>query len=146
MTCGAPLESGNQRPAMKNAKINIANASTQNAVMTEAAIFESLRCAGVNARRIPKTKNSAATSMPSLSVTLLACYLPAPRALRVDPAHALRDVFAAEKPPQNLTVEIVDTRERWNRFRETLGDEIERAIASITPGNVNATIWMDAEI
>ncbi|HEV8659779.1 MAG TPA: TRC40/GET3/ArsA family transport-energizing ATPase [Thermoanaerobaculia bacterium] len=63
--------------------------------------------------------------------------------ISVDPAHSLRDVFATEKPPQNLTVEIVETREKWRRLRETLGDEIERAVAAITPGNFS--IEYDAE-
>src|SRR5436309_2205354 len=45
--------------------------------------------------------------------------------ISVDPAHTLRDVFAHENPPKNLTVETIDTREKWRRFRETLGDEIE---------------------
>jgi arsenite-transporting ATPase len=63
--------------------------------------------------------------------------------ISVDPAHSLRDVFAAEQPPQNLNVEIVDTREKWDRFRETLGDEIERAVAALTPGNFS--IEYDAE-
>ncbi|HEY3056631.1 MAG TPA: ArsA-related P-loop ATPase, partial [Thermoanaerobaculia bacterium] len=57
--------------------------------------------------------------------------------ISVDPAHALRDVFATEKAPPNLNVEIVDTREKWQRFRETLGDDIERAVTAITPGNLS---------
>jgi arsenite-transporting ATPase len=57
--------------------------------------------------------------------------------ISVDPAHALRDVFARERPPANLNVEIVDTRERWRRFRDDLGDEIERAVSALTPGGVS---------
>src|SRR5687768_10376718 len=45
--------------------------------------------------------------------------------ISVDPAHSLRDVFASETPPANLTVEIVDTREKWRRFRESVGTKIE---------------------
>ena len=48
--------------------------------------------------------------------------------ISVDPAHSLRDVFAHEAPPQNLAVETIDTRAKWRRFRDTLGDEIERAV------------------
>ena len=57
--------------------------------------------------------------------------------ISVDPAHSLRDVFANEKPPANVTVEIVDTKARWSRFRETLGAEIEKAIDSLTPRGVS---------
>jgi arsenite-transporting ATPase len=32
--------------------------------------------------------------------------------ISVDPAHTLRDVFAHEAPPKNLTVETIDTREK----------------------------------
>jgi arsenite-transporting ATPase len=53
--------------------------------------------------------------------------------ISVDPAHTLRDVFAREAPPKNLTVEAIDTREKWRRFRETLGDEIERAMRALAP-------------
>jgi len=54
-------------------------------------------------------------------------------ALSVDPAHTLRDVFAHEKPPANLTVEFIDTREKWRRFRDSLGEEIERAVGALAP-------------
>src|SRR6185503_21032234 len=57
--------------------------------------------------------------------------------ISVDPAHALRDVFASEKPPANLSVETIDTKEKWRRFRETLGDEIERVVGGLTPGNMS---------
>ena len=53
--------------------------------------------------------------------------------ISVDPAHSLRDVFANEQPPPNLTVEIVDTREKWRRFRESAGTKIEDAIDALTP-------------
>ena len=53
--------------------------------------------------------------------------------LSVDPAHSLRDVFAHEQPPQNLTVEIIDTRAKWRRFRESVGVKIENAIDAMTP-------------
>ena len=57
--------------------------------------------------------------------------------LSVDPAHSVRDVFARQKPPSNLSVETIDTREKWRRFRETLAGEIERAVAAIAPGGMN---------
>jgi arsenite-transporting ATPase len=64
--------------------------------------------------------------------------------ISVDPAHSLRDVFAHEPPPPNLTVETIDTREKWRRFRDTLGEEIERAVAALSPGG-NFTIAYDGE-
>jgi arsenite-transporting ATPase len=57
--------------------------------------------------------------------------------LSVDPAHSLRDVFANEAPPANLTVETIDTRAKWERFRTTLGAEIERAVDALTPSGVS---------
>ena len=64
-------------------------------------------------------------------------------ALSVDPAHTLRDVFDRQRPPENLVIETIDTRERWRRFRETLGQEIDRAVAALTPSGV--TLEYDAE-
>jgi len=64
--------------------------------------------------------------------------------ISVDPAHSLRDVFAHEKPPANLSVETIDTREKWRRFRDTLGEEIERAVAALSPGG-NFTVAYDSE-
>ncbi len=64
--------------------------------------------------------------------------------ISVDPAHSLRDVFEQEKPPANLTVETIDTREKWRRFRDTLGGEIERAVAALSPGG-NFTVAYDGE-
>jgi arsenite-transporting ATPase len=61
----------------------------------------------------------------------------------VDPAHTLRDVFAHEAPPKNLTVETIDTREKWRHFRESLGDEIERAMRALAPKGM--TIAYDGE-
>ena len=63
--------------------------------------------------------------------------------LSIDPAHALRDVFATEPPPANLSVEIVDTRARWRRFRDELGDEIRRAVDALSPRGM--TIAYDGE-
>ncbi len=64
--------------------------------------------------------------------------------ISVDPAHTLSDVFAVEAPPANLTVETIDTRAKWRRFRESLGEEIERAIGAITPGGMTVAYDADA--
>ena len=64
--------------------------------------------------------------------------------ISVDPAHSLRDVFAHEEPPANLSVEIIDTREKWRRFRDTLGAEIERAVDAITPDGMSVAYDTDA--
>jgi len=64
--------------------------------------------------------------------------------ISVDPAHSLRDVFAHEHPPANLQVEIVDTREKWRTFRESLGEEIERAVDAITPSGLTVAYDTDA--
>jgi arsenite-transporting ATPase len=64
--------------------------------------------------------------------------------ISVDPAHTLRDVFAEEKPPKNLTVETIDTRAKWRRFRDSLGEEIDRAIGAITPGGMTVAYDADA--
>jgi arsenite/tail-anchored protein-transporting ATPase len=52
--------------------------------------------------------------------------------LSVDPAHSVRDVFANRTPPPNLTVETIDTRAKWRRFRDTLGEQIDRAIGGVS--------------
>jgi len=64
--------------------------------------------------------------------------------ISVDPAHTLRDVFAHETPPKNLTVETIDTRAKWRRFRDALGEEIDRAIGAITPGGMTVAYDADA--
>jgi arsenite-transporting ATPase len=53
--------------------------------------------------------------------------------ISVDPAHSLRDVFANEQPPENLAVEIIDTKAKWQRFRASVGAEIENAVDALTP-------------
>jgi len=63
--------------------------------------------------------------------------------ISVDPAHAVRDVFATEAAPENLTIEALDTRAKWLRFRDTLGKEIERAIDALTPSGL--TVAYDTE-
>lgn len=63
--------------------------------------------------------------------------------ISVDPAHSLRDVFAHQKPPENLSVEIIDTREKWRRFRDSVGHQIEDAMDALTPRGMS--IEHDAE-
>lgn len=53
--------------------------------------------------------------------------------ISVDPAHSLRDVFATEAPPKNLTVETIDTKAKWRRFRDSLGAEIAGAFNALAP-------------
>jgi arsenite-transporting ATPase len=57
--------------------------------------------------------------------------------ISVDPAHSLRDLFATIEPPPNLTVETIDTRAKWRRFRDSFGRKIEETFAALTPGNVS---------
>jgi len=64
-------------------------------------------------------------------------------AISVDPAHTLRDVFAREKPPRNLKIETINTRDKWLQFRESLGEEIERAMRALAPKGM--TIAYDGE-
>jgi len=64
--------------------------------------------------------------------------------ISVDPAHSLRDVFAHEAPPANLSVEAIDSRARWRQFRDELGEEIERAVAALTPGSLSVAYDTDA--
>ena len=64
--------------------------------------------------------------------------------LSVDPAHSLRDVFAREKAPSNLAVEMIDTREKWRRFRDSLGEEIERAVGALAPKGMTIAYDTDA--
>jgi arsenite-transporting ATPase len=64
--------------------------------------------------------------------------------ISVDPAHALPELLAPLALPANLTVEKVDTKERWKRLREKVGDEIERVIQGLTPSGMS--ISHDAEV
>jgi arsenite-transporting ATPase len=53
--------------------------------------------------------------------------------ISVDPAHSLRDLFAKIDAPPNLTVETIDTKARWRRFRDAFGEKIEEAVDALTP-------------
>ena len=64
-------------------------------------------------------------------------------ALSVDPAHSLPELFADEPPPPNLTVEAIDTRAKWARFRENVGRQIENAMNALTPRGLS--VAHDAE-
>ncbi len=64
--------------------------------------------------------------------------------LSVDPAHSLADLFENQKPPANLHVETIDTKAKWNRLREKIGDEIARAIDAFTPKGM--TLAHDTEV
>lgn len=57
--------------------------------------------------------------------------------ISVDPAHSLLDLFAKIDAPSNLTVEAIDTKAKWQRFRDSIGVQIERAVASLTPGGMS---------
>ncbi len=63
--------------------------------------------------------------------------------ISVDPAHSLRDVFADRTPPPNLAVETIDTRGRWQRFRDSIGREVSDAIDAVTPRGM--TLMHDRE-
>jgi arsenite-transporting ATPase len=53
--------------------------------------------------------------------------------ISVDPAHSLRELFAAVAAPPNLRIELVDTKAKWRRFHDAFGDKIEEAVDSLTP-------------
>jgi arsenite/tail-anchored protein-transporting ATPase len=63
--------------------------------------------------------------------------------ISVDPAHSLRDVFAGQETPSNLSVETIDTKAKWREFRETTGADIERAVDALTPRGMS--LEYDAE-
>lgn len=64
--------------------------------------------------------------------------------ISVDPAHSLRDLFAQLTPPSNLTIETIDTRAKWRRFRDSLGREITEAFDAITPRGLTIAHDSDA--
>jgi arsenite-transporting ATPase len=64
--------------------------------------------------------------------------------LSVDPAHSLRDLFMHFPPPANLEVEMIDTRAKWHRFRETLGTQITDAFDALAPRGMSVSLDADA--
>jgi arsenite-transporting ATPase len=65
-------------------------------------------------------------------------------AISVDPAHTLPTVFAEEAPPTNLSIETIDTREKWRGFRESIGREIERVVDALTPRGLSVAYDTEA--
>ncbi len=65
-------------------------------------------------------------------------------AISVDPAHTLPSVFAEDTPPSNLAIEAMDTREKWRRFRESIGGEIERVVDALTPRGLSVAYDTEA--
>ncbi|MEO8216536.1 MAG: ArsA family ATPase [Acidobacteriota bacterium] len=63
--------------------------------------------------------------------------------LSIDPAHSLTDVFFAVPAPANLQVETIDTKARWNELRESLGDDIGRAMEELTPRGISLSADQD---
>lgn len=63
--------------------------------------------------------------------------------ISVDPAHSLPRLFEGLDVPANLTVEAIDTRAKWRRFRDSFGERIEEAIDALTPRGLS--IGSDAE-
>lgn len=57
--------------------------------------------------------------------------------ISVDPAHSLLDLFASESPPSNLSVETIDTKAKWRRFRDSLGREVDQAMDALTPRGIS---------
>ena len=55
-------------------------------------------------------------------------------AISVDPAHSLKDL---EIKASNLTIEAIDTKAKWRRFRDTFGSKIEEAVDALTPRGVS---------
>ncbi|HEX8251573.1 MAG TPA: ArsA family ATPase, partial [Thermoanaerobaculia bacterium] len=53
--------------------------------------------------------------------------------ISVDPAHSLRDVFERVAAPPNLRVETIDTKAKWRRFRDSVGEKIVDAVGALTP-------------
>ncbi len=86
---------------------------------------------------VGKTTLSAATALrlaQARKVTLIS----------VDPAHSVRDVFARETPPPNLTVEVIDTKGEWQAFRDRMGAEVERAVNALAPRGMSVAYDIEA--
>jgi arsenite-transporting ATPase len=65
-------------------------------------------------------------------------------AISVDPAHSLRDLFTHVAAPPNLAVETIDTRVKWRRFRDSIGNEIAGAFDALTPRGLTIAHDSDA--
>ncbi|HYO74961.1 MAG TPA: ArsA family ATPase, partial [Thermoanaerobaculia bacterium] len=63
--------------------------------------------------------------------------------ISVDPAHSLRDVFERVPAPPNLRVETIDTKAKWRRFRDSVGEKIVDAVDALTPRGMS--LGHDAE-
>lgn len=64
--------------------------------------------------------------------------------ISVDPAHSLPRLFEGVDAPPNLTVEAIDTRAKWRRFRDSFGARIEEAIDALTPRGLSVGSDLDA--
>jgi arsenite/tail-anchored protein-transporting ATPase len=51
--------------------------------------------------------------------------------ISVDPAHSLPRLLT--QPPPNLTVEAIDTKAKWRKFRDSVGEKIVDAVDALTP-------------
>jgi arsenite/tail-anchored protein-transporting ATPase len=56
--------------------------------------------------------------------------------ISVDPAHSLPRLFESIEPPRNLSIETIDTKAKWRRFRDSFGEKIDAAIDALTPGGM----------
>ena len=65
--------------------------------------------------------------------------------ISVDPAHSLRDLFASIEPPTNLQVETIDTKAKWRRFRDSVGEKIVDAVDALTPRGMSLSHDADAK-
>ncbi|HEY0160637.1 MAG TPA: ArsA family ATPase [Thermoanaerobaculia bacterium] len=64
--------------------------------------------------------------------------------ISVDPAHSLRDLFESIQPPPNLRVEVIDTKAKWRRFRDSFGEKIVDAVDALTPRGMSLGHDVDA--
>ncbi|HYC59074.1 MAG TPA: ArsA family ATPase [Thermoanaerobaculia bacterium] len=62
-------------------------------------------------------------------------------AISVDPAHSLLDLQIRER---NLTIEAIDTKAKWRRFRDTFGSKIEAAVDALTPRGMSMSYDTEA--
>jgi arsenite-transporting ATPase len=62
--------------------------------------------------------------------------------ISVDPAHSLPRLLR-ETPP-NLTVEAIDTKTKWRKFRDSIGEKIVDAVDALTPRGMSLSHDTDA--